>query len=137
MGRLAAERRRPVAQASVLLRLERDGPLTNAQLAAAESVRPQSMQETMRSLEEAGLVARSADLHDGRKIMFSLTKLGRATHQRETDEGQRWLVESIERHLNAAERRALLRAATLIGRLLGEDPTKAPGRSVPSARAKG
>jgi len=117
-----------VAQASVLLRLERDGPLTNAQLAAAESVRPQSMQETMRSLEAAGLVARSADPHDGRKIMFSLTELGRSTHQRETDEGQRWLVECIDRHLNAAERRALLRAAGLIGRLLEEDPVDGTAR---------
>jgi DNA-binding MarR family transcriptional regulator len=123
MGRLAAERRRPVAQASVLLRLERDGALTNAQLAAAESVRPQSMQETMRSLERAGLIVRAAHPHDGRQIMFSLTELGRATHERETEEGQRWLIESIDQRLSPTERRAVLRASTLIRRLLGDGPT--------------
>jgi DNA-binding MarR family transcriptional regulator len=123
MGRLAAERRRPVAQASVLLRLEQDGARTNAQLAVAESVTPQSMQETMRSLVRAGLVARTADPQDGRQFLFSLTELGRVTHERETDEGQRWLIDSIDQRLNATERRAMLRAAALIRRLLADGST--------------
>lgn len=123
VGRLAAERRRPVGQASVLLRLDRDGPRTNAQLAAAENVRPQSMLQTMRALQSAGLVARFADPDDGRQFLFSLTELGRTVHQRETDEGQRWLVDSIEQRLGGAERRVLLRAAALIERLLKDGAT--------------
>ncbi len=129
MGRLAAARRRPVAQSSVLLRLDQDGARTNAQLAAAESVRPQSMLETMRSLERAGLVTRAADPHDRRQFLFSLTELGRATHQRETDEGQRWLIDSVEHNLTASERRTVMRAAALISRLVTEDPGPTRGRT--------
>ncbi len=80
------------------------------------------MQETMRFLEHAGLVARAPDPHDGRQIMFSLTELGHATHRRETAEGQRWLIESINQHLSEAEQRTVLRAAALIRRLTTDGP---------------
>jgi hypothetical protein len=45
--RLRAEHRFPISHASVLARLDREGPRTTSALAAAERVRPQSMAQTL------------------------------------------------------------------------------------------
>jgi DNA-binding MarR family transcriptional regulator len=44
---------------AVLARLAKDGAATSAELARAESVRPQSMSTTVATLEEMGLVQRN------------------------------------------------------------------------------
>ena len=59
--RLRAEYAFPVAQASVLSRLDREGPQTASALATAERVRPQSMAQTLAELETAGLIERRPD----------------------------------------------------------------------------
>src|ERR1700733_9866705 len=61
------------AQKSVLLRLERDGPMTGSVLARAEAMRPQSMGAIIAALEAAGYVAGAPDPLDGRKTINLLT----------------------------------------------------------------
>ena len=75
--RLRVEHRFPVAQATVLGRLDREGPLTTSALAARERVRPQSMAATVAELNSAGLVGRRPDPDDGRQVLIELTELGR------------------------------------------------------------
>ena len=58
--------------------LERMGPLTTAQLARWEQVRPQSMGATVADMQTAGLVSKSPDPTDGRRELVSLTAEGRA-----------------------------------------------------------
>ena len=86
----------PVGQMAVLGRLDREGPASTSDLAAAERMRPQSMAQTVRDLETAGLVSRRPDPGDGRRVLVELTPAGlerlRATRaQRET-----WLSEMFE-----------------------------------------
>ena len=57
--RLRAEPGAPLAQTTVLARIDRFGPASVSDLAAAEGMRPQSMAQTVRDLEAAGMVARS------------------------------------------------------------------------------
>ncbi|HEY0780561.1 MAG TPA: MarR family transcriptional regulator [Gemmatirosa sp.] len=57
----------------VILRLERDGPASVAELARAEGVRPQSMGATVAVLEAAGLVDGTPDPTGGRRTVLSLT----------------------------------------------------------------
>src|SRR5438270_8686538 len=64
--RLRAEYTFPVAQASVLSRLDREGAQTTSALAAAERVRPQSMAQTLTELEATGLIERRPDPADRR-----------------------------------------------------------------------
>ena len=59
--RLRAEPGPPFAQLAVLGRLDREGPASISDLAAAERMRPQSMAQTVRDLEDAGLVSRRPD----------------------------------------------------------------------------
>jgi len=59
----------------VLFRLE-VSPATPGQLAERERVSPPSMNRTLNALEQAGLVARSPDPDDARKVIVTLTTAG-------------------------------------------------------------
>jgi DNA-binding MarR family transcriptional regulator len=63
-------------QLTVLSRIDRLGPVTTAELARREQITPQAMGITVTSLEQRGLVARSADASDGRRSILSLTPSG-------------------------------------------------------------
>jgi DNA-binding MarR family transcriptional regulator len=63
-------------QLTVLSRIDRLGPVTTAELARREQITPQAMGVTVASLEQRGLVARSADASDGRRSILSLTPSG-------------------------------------------------------------
>jgi DNA-binding MarR family transcriptional regulator len=115
--RLRVEHNFAVSHATVLGRLDREGPRTTSALAAAERVRPQSMAQTIGELAAAGLVGRRPDPLDGRQILIELTDLGR---QALTDERRRrdgWLAQAIATELTAEEREILARAVPLLGRL--------------------
>jgi DNA-binding MarR family transcriptional regulator len=114
--RLRAEHRFPLLHASVLGRLDREGPQSVSDLAASERVRPQSMAQTVGELEGDGLVERRPDPDDGRRALVELTPEG--TKRLEADRRHRvgWLVEAID-DLPADDRRALGRAVPVLGRL--------------------
>src|SRR5437879_1284512 len=104
----------PVAQGTVLARLDRQGPASTSDLAAAERMRPQSMAQTVRELETAGLVSRRPDPDDGRRALVELTSDGlqRLRDARAQREG--WLSQTLEREFSAAEQQALRQALALL-----------------------
>ena len=107
----------PVGQMAVLGRLDREGPASTSDLAAAERMRPQSMAQTVRDLESAGLVSRRPDPDDGRRALVELTPAGleRLHSTRARREG--WLAELFEREFTAAERETLRAALPLLRRI--------------------
>ena len=107
----------PVGQMAVLGRLDREGPASTSDLAAAERMRPQSMAQTVRDLESAGLVTRRPDPDDGRRALVELTPAGleRLHTTRARREG--WLAELFEREFTAAERETLRAALPLLRRI--------------------
>jgi DNA-binding MarR family transcriptional regulator len=115
--RLRAEYSFPVAQASVLSRLDREGPQTTSALAVAERVRPQSMAHTLAELETAGLIRRRPDPGDGRRIHIELTEGGRERVFEERGKREDWLAAAIAAELSAEEQRTLLAAVPLLRRL--------------------
>ncbi len=68
-----------IAESSALGRLERSGPATSSALARLDRISPQSMGVTVAALLERGLVERSRDPEDGRRIVLSITEAGRRT----------------------------------------------------------
>lgn len=62
---------------SALTRLDRGGPATASELAKAEQISPQSMGATVAALQAKGLIGRSADPADGRRVVLDLTTPGR------------------------------------------------------------
>jgi len=117
--RLRAENTFPIGQASVLSRLDREGPQTTTALAAAERVRPQSMAQTLGELEADGLIARSDDPSDGRRVLIEVTERGRRRLLDDRARREGWLAEAIATTLTEREQRALLAAVPLLRRLAG------------------
>jgi DNA-binding MarR family transcriptional regulator len=117
LRRLRAEYSFPVAQATVLSRLDRDGAQTTSALAAAERVRPQSMAQTLAELETAGLIERRPDPGDRRRIQIDLTERGRERVREERGRREDWLAAAIAAELDPEEQRTLLAAVPLLQRL--------------------
>jgi DNA-binding MarR family transcriptional regulator len=67
-----------IPEISALVRLDRNGPATNSELAKTEQISPQSMGATLAGLEERGLVSRASDPADRRRVVLSVTPAGRA-----------------------------------------------------------
>jgi DNA-binding MarR family transcriptional regulator len=109
-----------MSQAEVLVRLHKSGPSTVADLARGERVTPQSMGTTVASLEEAGVVARTADPNDARRWNASLTEAGRRVLLEGRAARQAWLSHAIEERLADAEQCHLAEAIGLLRKVLGE-----------------
>ena len=106
-----------LSESTVLARLEREGPATTAELARAEGVRPQSMRSTVASLEERGLIVRTAHPTDGRQMNIELTEEGLALRRTTKSAKQMWLAQAIAK-LDKAEQETLFAAAAIIKRLV-------------------
>jgi len=115
--RLRSEYAFPIAQATVLSRLDREGPQTTSGLAAAERVRPQSMAQTLGDLEASGLIARRSDPADRRQVLIELTARGRERLGEERRRREGWLAETIAAELTPAEQQTLIDAVPLLRRL--------------------
>ncbi|MGZ2747343.1 MarR family winged helix-turn-helix transcriptional regulator [Burkholderia stagnalis] len=105
-----------LSQLSALARLEQNGPMTTAELARAESMKPQSMMTILASLEEERLVQREPHPTDGRQILFLLTRAGIDERQQRTVAKRAWLQAALAR-LDPEDMQTLAAAIPLIRRL--------------------
>jgi DNA-binding MarR family transcriptional regulator len=117
MRRLRAEHAFPLGQGSVLGRIDREGPQSTSELAAAERVRPQSMAQTVAELEGQGLIRRRPDTSDRRRTLIELTEAGAAALHADRERREGWLAQALESEFTEAERAALDHAVALMARL--------------------
>jgi DNA-binding MarR family transcriptional regulator len=108
------------SQVSVLLRLEREGPMTMSNLARAEGMRPQSMGSAVAVLEAAGSVSGAPDPNDGRQTILSLTDTCREWIREGRAARQDWLFRSIRARLSTQEQKDLTAAVELLKRLVDD-----------------
>lgn len=113
MRELPAEGLTP-GQASVLLRLQRDGASSTTLLAAAEGIRSQSMTATLNTLESRGLIERRADPDDGRRFIVTLTAAGRAEVRSGQELRHRWLAQALQEHLSAEQLAQVAQSIALV-----------------------
>ncbi|HET6503214.1 MAG TPA: MarR family transcriptional regulator [Amycolatopsis sp.] len=105
------------SQTSVLSRLDKDGPASTSDLAAAERVRHQSMATTLQALDARGLIQRRADPRDGRRQLVSVSEAGRAFLDDKRRAGEEWLTRALQTHCTERERRLVIEAMALLDRL--------------------
>ena len=113
----AASHELSLTEAAVMSRLARDGPATTADLARAESMKPQSMGATIAALEEMGLVERKPHPTDGRQVNIELTAKGAAVRKSAKDAKRTWLAQAIAQ-LDEQDRETLFKAGDIIKRLV-------------------
>ncbi|MBU9833552.1 MarR family transcriptional regulator [Rahnella sp. L72c] len=102
-----------LSQMGVLSRLEQSGPMTTAELARAELMKPQSMGIILGSLEQEELVKRQPHPTDRRQILFVLSEAGEAMRTRHRAMKRDWLVGALER-LEPAQLEALVAVIPII-----------------------
>jgi DNA-binding MarR family transcriptional regulator len=102
-------------QVAITARLEA-GPLTTADLARAESMKPQSMGASLAQLEEDGLVRRKAHPTDGRQILYELTPAGIEGRYKSRLVKREWLLSAVAK-LEKDEQQALFAVTDVIRRL--------------------
>jgi DNA-binding MarR family transcriptional regulator len=112
----AASHELSLTESAVMARLARNGPATIADLARAESVKPQSMGATIAALEESGLIERKPHPTDGRQMNIELTAKGLATRNNIKAAKRTWLAHAIVQ-LNPREQETLFAAGRLMKRL--------------------
>ena len=107
-----------LTQLSALAVLEREGPLTPGELAAAERIRPPSMTRVVAALEAAGLVTRTDHPSDGRQVLLAASDQGTALLREDRRRREAWLAQRL-RELDPDDREVLRKAAAVLDRLAG------------------
>lgn len=102
---------------SVLGHLNRRGPLTPGDLAAADRIQPQSLTRTLMSLEAGGLLSRRPDPGDGRRSLLGITESGLDGLRTEVEKRDNWLAAAMAAHLTSTEAELLRLAAELLEHL--------------------
>jgi len=100
-------------QFAVLAALKVHGPHTLGELADRERISPPSMNRTVNCLEESGLISRTPDVADRRRVIIDLTDDGRGIVEETVRRRDLWL-ESVLADLGDAERAVLAKAAVLM-----------------------
>jgi DNA-binding MarR family transcriptional regulator len=111
-------------QLSALATIERDGPLTLGDLAAVERVQPPTITAAVGRLEQRGLVRRRTDPDDRRVARVEITRPGRRLLEESRSRKTAYLEDRLAA-LSSGERDTLARAATILERLLEQDPGEA------------
>ena len=106
-----------LAETSTLGRLARNGPATSSDLARADHISPQSMGVTVAALEERGLVERSRDPLDGRRVVLSITEAGQQVVDDKRGARTAMIAAALRDGFTDTELGQLLAAAPLIQRL--------------------
>jgi len=102
---------------AALATVERHGPLTPSELADRERVQRPTITRVVAKLEEAELIARTADPLDGRSSLIALTPKGAALLAELRTRKDAYLAARL-RKLSAEDRATLARAAELLEDLL-------------------
>jgi DNA-binding MarR family transcriptional regulator len=111
----------PLQEFSVLGLLNRHGPMTAGELAAAERVQPQTLTRPLAALEDKGEISRQSDPADRRRAVLSITDAGYETLVNDVRQRDSWLSLAMADELTTTERGLLALAGELMERLAEAD----------------
>jgi len=106
-----------LSESAALARLDRGGPATAAALARAEQISPQSMGATLAALEARGLIERTPDPEDGRRVILSLNDAGLQILRDRRNARTERLAQVLASELTPAELEQVMAVAPLLERL--------------------
>jgi DNA-binding MarR family transcriptional regulator len=104
-------------ESAALSWLNREGPMTAAELARRQQITPQSIAHTLQGLEQRGFIDRSPDPTDGRRVILALTADGREAREARRERRNSQLQHAVGESFDSDELQTLLKAAQLLERL--------------------
>src|SRR5262249_50989168 len=116
-----------VSQMSVLWHILQRGPVTAAELAAAQHVSPQSIAQNLAVLKAAGLVQTERHPSDGRKTLITATASSRQLVTSVRSLKESYLARAIHALVGPDERADLDRSIDLLERLATADLSQHAG----------
>lgn len=116
---LNAHKTLSMGKLDVLVHLADRGRATSAELATAAKISPQAIATAVRELEGLGLITRTPDDRDRRRVWIELTEAGRQRLAHERSIGNAWLERAIAEQLTDDERDLLGAAVPLLRKLTG------------------
>lgn len=84
------------SERSVLVLLDQQSEMLSAELAVQEKMTPQSMGQLLNHLAELELIVKTPSLNDRRKILISLSSLGKERIEKVRHERDEWLDKVIK-----------------------------------------
>jgi DNA-binding MarR family transcriptional regulator len=112
-----AEGQLSYSQLNVLGWLEREGPMTNAELAAAERITPQTMMRSTAELVQSKLISRAENPADRRQVLLEITPAGAELVREDRRRRDTFLAKAMDAALTPTEQDLLLLAARLMDKL--------------------
>ncbi|MGO9889223.1 MAG: MarR family winged helix-turn-helix transcriptional regulator [Solirubrobacteraceae bacterium] len=106
-----------MSESSALARLDRNGPATAAALARLEQISPQSIGATLAALEARGLLTRTPDPDDGRRVILSITDAGLGVLRDRRNARTEQLARALSSGFTPDELDQLMAVAPLLERL--------------------
>ncbi|MDV7085521.1 MarR family transcriptional regulator [Rhodococcus sp. IEGM 248] len=119
---LTAGRTISVGKIGVLAYLSKHGRTSASTLATAEKISPQAIANAVRELETIGLVVRTPDEQDRRRIWIELTDAGRERLAQERSQGLDWLEQAIAERLTDEEKKTLDSVVPILRKLVDDAP---------------
>ena len=110
---------RSPSQLAMLATIERRGPMTLGELAAAEQVQPPTVTSVVARLEEGGLVVRTTHERDRRVSVVAVTPAG-VEYLRESRRAKEAFLARKLAAMSDEDRAALARSAVLLDDMLAE-----------------
>lgn len=107
----------PTAHSTTLGFLEREGPMTIADLARRRGVRHQGQSRTIGELTDLGFVERTASPDDGRVSVIAISTPGSAALRRDMDARTDWLARAIRAEFDDEEQSLLRRVPDMLDRI--------------------
>ncbi|MDR0534201.1 MAG: MarR family transcriptional regulator [Verrucomicrobiales bacterium] len=102
---------------AVLAWLDEKEEMTPSALATAEKVRPQSMGQTLDSLDRKHWIKRRPHEKDRRQVLISLSSAGRKVLQEKRESRQLWLVGKLTK-LSEKDRKTLASAMDILDQMV-------------------
>ncbi len=104
------------SELGVMVWLDEKREMTPGALAAIEKVRPQTMGQTLESLDRRRWIKRAPHPKDGRQVLISLSPSGKKALSRGREMRQAWLVHELKK-LNPKDRKTLIAGVEVLDRI--------------------
>lgn len=112
------EERISLTESSTLAFLYINGEKLPSELAIVEKVTAQSMSQIINKLLARGFVEKTASETDKRKMIITITELGKQIIEKRRHEKEEWLAQSISQKTTDEEKYFLTEAIRILGKLV-------------------